>query len=377
MACWLVSCAVSAWLLMLASSLVSAHELRPSVVTVELSEPSRIQVTMTANLEALMAGIGPEHKDTKDAPEAERYDQLRRLPSAALRQRFEAFSPRWLTDLGLTIDGGPTALTIAAVAIPDVGDLALARISTVKLSGPVPPGATRFGWSYPAAFGATVLRVKRAGSSELETDWLRDGATRADVPFAAPATKRALAAFSEYVVLGFTHIVPGGLDHILFVLGLFFLSTLLKPLLVQATAFTVAHSITLALGLYGVVEVSPRIVEPLIALSIVFVAVENLLTERMMWWRPFVVFGFGLLHGLGFAGILQELGLPPSQYVVGLFGFNVGVEFGQLAVISVAWLTTAYWFADRSWYRARIVLPASGAIALMGLFWAVERVWFA
>ena len=181
----------------------------------------------------------------------------------------------------------------------------------------------------------------------------------------------------DYTVLGFTHILPFGLDHILFVLGLYLLSTRVKPLLVQVTAFTVAHTVTLALGLYGVVTISPDIVEPLIALSIVYVAVENILTPRLTVWRPFIMFAFGLLHGLGFAGVLQEIGLPRDDFVTGLIAFNVGVEFGQLATIAIAWFLTGLWFRERSWYRTGIVYPGSAGIALIGTYWTVERVFFA
>jgi hypothetical protein len=143
------------------------------------------------------------------------------------------------------------------------------------------------------------------------------------------------------------------------------------------TSFTVAHSITLALGLYGFIAISPSIVEPLISLSIVYVAVENILTANLQPWRPFVVFGFGLLHGLGFAGILQEVGLSRADYMIGLIGFNVGVELGQLTVIAIAWLVSGFWFRHKAWYRRRVVWPASAVIALTGLFWTIERIWFA
>jgi hypothetical protein len=266
---------------------------------------------------------------------------------------------------------------VTRIEIPDVKDLKLARISTVMLSAPIAPDAKSVRWTFPATLGSSVLRVKRAEASALETNWLKEGAVSADIPMLAAAPKGRIATLIEYAAMGFTHILPKGLDHILFVLGLFLLSPQLRPLLVQVTAFTVAHSITLALGLYGYVEISPKIVEPLIAMSIVFVAVENLMTTKLTPWRPFVVFAFGLLHGLGFAGILQELGLPPDQYVTALVGFNVGVEFGQLAVIALAFFATAYWFSQRSWYRARIVQPASLLIAAAGLFWTIERIWFA
>jgi len=171
----------------------------------------------------------------------------------------------------------------------------------------------------------------------------------------------------QYLTLGFTHIVPRGLDHILFVLGLFLLTTRVKPLLAQVTSFTLAHSITLGLTMYGVVSLPSKIVEPAIALSIAYVAIENIVTNELKPWRVAIVFAFGLLHGMGFAGVLRELGLPRREFVTALVSFNAGVEGGQLFVIGIA----AILFA-RKW-RHRVVVPASLLIAATGLFWTVQR----
>ena len=156
-------------------------------------------------------------------------------------------------------------------------------------------------------------------------------------------------------------------------LGLFFLSPALKPLLWQVSAFTLAHTVTLALGALGWVKVSPAIVEPLIAASIAFIAIENIFSTNLHRWRPVVVFAFGLLHGLGFASVLQDFGLPQDQLIPALLGFNLGVEFGQLTVIALAFLAVGAWFRHKSWYRAAISIPASVLIACVGLYWAVER----
>jgi hypothetical protein len=111
----------------------------------------------------------------------------------------------------------------------------------------------------------------------------------------------------------------------------------------------------------------------LIAASIVYVAVENVVARGLTPWRPVIVFLFGLLHGLGFASVLADVGLPPGQYVPSLIGFNVGVEIGQLTVVALAYLTVGYWFGDKPWYRARIATPASLAIAAVGAWWVIER----
>ena len=173
--------------------------------------------------------------------------------------------------------------------------------------------------------------------------------------------------------LGYEHILPEGLDHILFVLGLFFLSSRFKSLLWQVTAFTLAHSVTLALSSFQIISLSPAIVEPLIALSIVYVAVENLYTTELKPWRPFIVFGFGLIHGLGFAGVLAELGLPQQHFLTALVTFNIGVELGQLSVIGLAYLVVG-WFRSYKWYRPYLSMPASCGIALIAGYWTIERI---
>ena len=181
--------------------------------------------------------------------------------------------------------------------------------------------------------------------------------------------------FLLFIKAGIAHIVPKGLDHILFVLGLFFSSLIFRSLLWQVTAFTLAHTITLALAALGIVQVPGAIVEPVIALSIVWIAVENCVFNQTTRWRPFIVFCFGLLHGLGFATVLNAYGLPKGNLVPSLLAFNIGVELGQLLVLITAALLV-WLIRNKSWYRLRVQIPASLIIALIGLFWFVERTVF-
>jgi len=187
------------------------------------------------------------------------------------------------------------------------------------------------------------------------------------------------STFGLYIKIGVGHILPGGADHILFVLAIFLASTRLRALVIQVSAFTVAHTATLALAASGVISPSSAVVEPLIAFTIAFVAIENLFFKDMTRWRPAVVFLFGLVHGMGFAGFFGELGLPPGQFWSALIGFNVGVEIGQLAVISVAaviGLTLRRILKDPEGvtrYRMYAVRPGSLLIGMTGLFWAVTR----
>lgn len=182
----------------------------------------------------------------------------------------------------------------------------------------------------------------------------------------------ASGVIPEYLHMGFTHIVPEGLDHVLFVLGLFFLTRNFGCLMLQMTLFTIAHSLTLGLSLYGVISLPTRAVEVAIALSIAFIAIENLFSDRLSRWRPAVVFGFGLIHGLGFAHTFVAKSVAPGDFLAALYSFNLGIEFGQLAVVGIAYaVVSVFW--NRNWYRSRIARPASAMIAASGIYWVVER----
>lgn len=179
-----------------------------------------------------------------------------------------------------------------------------------------------------------------------------------------------------YLRLGFDHILPLGVDHILFVLSLFLLNPKLKPILWQATAFTVAHTITLGMAMYGVIKPPSNIVEPVIALSILYVALENIFSSKLRASRIGIVFLFGLIHGMGFASALTELGLPKSAYLSSLLMFNLGVELGQVTVILSAFVLLGLPFGKKPYYHKRIVVPLSIIIAAVAAYWTVERIFF-
>jgi hydrogenase/urease accessory protein HupE len=238
----------------------------------------------------------------------------------------------------------------------------------IRLTGAIPPGAHSFSWRYGWTFATYALTV------DGRTQWLEGGQVSDPFPLASLVPPPAgLDTVRRYLALGFTHIVPHGFDHVLFVLGIYLLSRRARSVLTQVSAFTVAHSITLGLSLYGVVSISSAVVEPLIAISIAYVAIENLFLAELKSRRIALVFAFGLLHGLGFAGALRDVGLPRSEFLAALLSFNVGVETGQLAVIAAAFLLVGWRCSDRPWYRRRVVIPASAAIACMAVYWTVQR----
>ena len=352
---------------------VFGHTIRPAVATIVLDDSGELDIRIRVNAEAMLARIGPEHTDTNDSPNAGRYNNLRSMEPANLVDQFEDFVPALLDLPILQADGRPLALSYVGIEVPSVGDPELARDSTVVLKGSIAPGTNSLNWKWPANYGSSVVRFSRTDAADIQSQWLQTGEVSTDLSLAegsAPPDRLDIAL--NYLVIGFEHIVPKGLDHILFVVGIFLLSIHLKPLLLQVTAFTVAHTITLGLSIYGIISAPASIVEPLIALSIAYVGIENCLSAQLKPWRVVLVFTFGLLHGLGFAGVLSEIGLPRSEFVTALITFNIGVEFGQLAVIAVCLLLFG-WCRSRSWYRNVVVVPLSLVITVIGLYWTWER----
>ncbi|MBM1688316.1 HupE/UreJ family protein [Sulfitobacter geojensis] len=364
-----------------------AHEVEPTVGDLTVAQ-GQAELVLRINLEAFIAGIDLDAvSDTNDAENAAGYDTLRAMSGEDIRARTPALLDMW-NDLPLvSVDGEPVELESQSIRIPDDVDIELSRVSEWVLSGAVAQDAQNVTVSWPDGGGAMVLRQQ--GVEAPFTGYLAGGETSSEISLAGGDAMTASQALISYIPVGFDHILPQGLDHILFVLGLFLLSTRWGPLLWQVTAFTLAHTVTLALGATGWVSIPGSIVEPLIAASIVYVAVENIFMRGLSKWRPLIVFGFGLLHGLGFASVLGEFGLPDGQFIPALIGFNVGVELGQLTVIALAALLI--WLSVRAAEAAKIdgeegavrsypvmfrAVSVTGSllIAIIGAWWVIERV---
>ncbi len=358
-----------------AFSSLQAHEIRPAIIDITLEENQQYRIDIRLNLEAMIAQINPQHKDTKEAKNASDYDALRLLSADDLKQKLQQFKGHLLQGITLLADNQPQNLTLSKANIPEVGDTDLARDSNIILTGQLPPNTQEISWAWSKDFGANVIRVSTPSKPDLYTAYLQNGKASGAINIGNKKSKAQskLDVFSNYVGIGFLHILPKGLDHILFVVGLFLLSVKIRPLLLQITSFTLAHSITLALGMLGVIQIPASIVEPLIAASIIYVAIENIYSDKLFIWRPVIVFLFGLLHGLGFSSVLAEIGLSSQYFVTGLIAFNVGVELGQLTVIGLCFLTVGFWFRHKPWYRRRISNPASTAIAVIATYWLIER----
>lgn len=377
---------MSSLYLLLWAGIASAHEVVPAIIDLTVRD-GVVRMEMRVNIEAQLSGIDLDVvDDTDNAENSSDYDALRALSNVDIAARTGALVDTWNALPLLSADGAPVVLSLGRVEVPDVTDDELPRISDLVMTGALPRGATTVQVAWPGGTGDLVLRQQ--GVDEPYTGLIAGGDNSGPIGVAGGDAATGWQAFGRYIPVGFDHILPKGMDHILFVLGLFFLSIRLGPLLWQISAFTLAHTVTLALGALGIVNVPSSIVEPLIAVSIVYVAVENIFSRRMTPWRPLVVFGFGLLHGLGFASVLAEFGLPEAQFIPALIGFNVGVELGQLTVITMA--ATALWLGCRAALAARLTgveelvaeypvmfrawsMTGSLIIAGIAVYWLIER----
>lgn len=369
-------------------STAHAHTAMPTLVLVSFEEqrPGIVDVKIDVDLTLLLGS-------------PERYYKLATDPQEEQREGVRRLVPQLLQALQLRIGETPLALSLqefsaAKATSAEFLDSSTSKLSTFKFSATLPPvpGPLRLivpigaDVTYPIAFTVQISAVNLS-----VTRWL-DAGMHASEPFqwadkvrASPAAENSHAAASFsldsmpwwkqlalYLRLGLQHIIPEGTDHILFVLGLFFLGISWAKLLSQTTVFTVAHATTLFLSTYGVLTLPAKYVEPTIALSIAVIALENVFRPKLGPARLAIVFGFGLVHGLGFASSLREIPFPQHDFLIALLGFNLGVDFGQLLVIAAAFLAVG-WFRNKPWFRRRIAIPCSLAIAATGFCWAIGR----
>lgn len=363
-----------AMLMMFIAPSAQSHELQPAIANLIVSN-DMVTGEIELSLEPIIAGIDLRSvENTDDAPEASQYDALRKMAPAELRIMFDEAWPNLKSKFRLL--AGTTALNIEidALIIPPVGNIELTRMAKLSFTAALPQDGTDITFGWAASLGNLIVRQNQPDGEISYADFLSAGGKSAPMPRDGAAFIGGFENFVNYIKIGFEHIIPKGLDHILFVLGLFFFSLKMRPLLMQVTAFTLAHTVTLAMATTGVVSVPASIVEPLIALSIAFVALENIKGGDITIRRTAIVFAFGLLHGLGFASVLGDVGLEPSKFISSLIAFNIGVELGQLSVIAVAFMTLGIVFGKKSWYRSRIAIPGSIIIAVVGIYWTIERV---
>jgi len=368
-------------------STANADIVKPALVEISVFKSGKFSIELRTSIEAMMTGIDGRYKNTQDAPQAEAYDKLRALQPGELKSAFvNDFQSRLLKEVDIKFDGLRSGFEITKIDIPEPGYQKVPRISLIMLEGIMSTEAKTATWYFPARFGDNAVRVRQVDGEAEKYYWSKWQWLRKDKPsepfsitevFNPPTI---MDHIQTYTVAGFDHILPRGLDHILFILGIFLLSLKMRPLFWQVTMFTLAHSITLSLSMLNIINIPANIVEPLIALSIAYIAIENIFArdhdEKARRSRLAIVFAFGLLHGMGFASMLADFGMPDDAFATALISFNIGVELGQLFVIGVAFLAVGLWFGQKSWYRQAIIIPFSLMIAATGLYWTVERIQF-
>ncbi|MEK6644979.1 MAG: HupE/UreJ family protein, partial [Planctomycetota bacterium] len=291
---WAMSHRWTRWLylvsaiLSLVTATARAHDVELTKVSVTFTARDTYQIDFHYDVNAWLLGVRPEHLTPAEIA------RLTAMPNEATDQRMHELREHILRNLRIRFDEGKAVPDLSIVDNPDRPASQPSHGSTllriVRLTGNVPPGAKSFDFWASRSFGNIALMIARKDGTHYAQQLLeRAERSRPYALHGGPVDAGAWKVAGQYLWLGFEHILPKGLDHILFVLSLFLLSTKLGPLLWQVTAFTLAHSVSLALSTYGVITLSPRIVEPLIALSISAVAVENILTSKLHPWRPVVV----------------------------------------------------------------------------------------
>ena len=352
-----------------------AHEIKPAVVEFNKIE-NHISIVLTFNAEAFLANIDASvHKETKNSSNSKIYDELRLLSEEILKERVFKSKDQITNSIFIKTSEKTLNLKVVEIDVLEEKDIEKVRFTKIYFKTDNQIIETPITFSTKKIFGPLIFK----NFSNIDTDtqkpqsqWIKPGNQTNQIEIIKEKNN-----FSNLLISGIwngiLHIIPYGFDHILFVLGLFFFSYKLKPLLIQVTTFTIAHSITLILGGLGYVTISPVIVEAIIAASIIWIGVENLFRKSMNISRIGVIFCFGLLHGLGFASMFKLIGLEGTDYFLNLLSFNVGIEIGQIITLAPLIILIPL-FNRLSWYRILIAIPASIIIALFGADMFIDRV---
>jgi len=365
-------------LLFFFSSTINSHEIKPAIVDLIIAD-GQASIDFKINAEQILAGVdASQYQDTNDAPQAELYDQFREKNEEELKQDIQQ---NWnLFQDQITINGlEGSSLSLVDLMIDQDVNPEYPRDTNLKTEALLNQNEITI--QFATELGPVVIRQFEDISKEnmIFSTYLQPGEISAEL---SPLSQTTMSqTIIEYIILGMEHIVPKGLDHILFIFGVFFFAVKLKPLLWQVTMFTLAHSLTLILASLKLVFIPASIIEPLIALSIGYVAFENIIQRQSKFHsrsntiRYAVIFFFGLIHGLGFAFVLEDIGLPTGQLILSLLSFNIGVEIAQIGLVVLAYLLMFY-PSKQLWYRKAIQIPCSLVIGLIGIYWFFERVFF-
>ena len=354
------------------------HEVQPSIATIKFKD-NQVMLEIAFNAELFLAGIDSSNlQDTDELENDEKYTYFRKMNAAKLVPELFKSQERLLDAITLTAGINQLEVFIDTITVQEAINPELARTTILNLNADLPESTNYIKFSWDRKFGPLIIRQEAPKSKSdvgLYSAWLEPGSESGRIFLNYEQTENKLTNFKivkDYILIGIQHIVPKGQDHILFIVGLFFFSSQFRSLLIQISVFTLAHSITLILGSLALIKVSNSIVEPLIALSIAWIGFENIFRPRIAISRITTIFFFGLLHGLGFASVLDSIGLSDTSFIFSLIGFNIGVEFGQIFILILLTISFSV-VGSPAWYISKLRIPISGCIIAIGFYWFFQR----
>ena len=370
---------IIAFFINLFSTVSISHEIKPSIADFTYDE-NFLNIKIRLNAELILSNIDASKiSNTNSSSLSDIYDKLRILDKIELEELFKSSWQEISTNIDIKINNETKKINLINIEVEDIKNFEISRDTHIYLQVLLNNNSEYFTFSWIKKYGPIILRENSNHKleDELFTEYLQSGIESNQFSFNEKNFKNRLNSFIKFFVLGVQHIIPKGLDHILFIFGLFLFSSSLKKLITQITIFTIAHSITLIFVSLSLMKINPQIVEPIIALSIVYVGIENIFKNYVKeYLRYVVILFFGLLHGLGFALVLSDIGYRSTDLFINLISFNIGIEVAQISIVLVLYLLVALNFAKNKNYRMFFQVPSSILISSIGLYWFFERINF-
>ena len=354
-----------------------AHEIKPSIADFTYDE-SYLNIEVRLNAELILSNIDASNiSNTNSSPLTEIYDRYRLLDKKALENAILESWKDISSNIDIKINNKLKKIELINIDTQVVKNFEISRDTIISFRVLLNKSSEKFTFKWIKNYGPIILRENNdlKIEDELVTEYLQSGTESDPIFFNDNNFRSMFTSFTKFFVLGIQHIIPKGLDHILFIFGLFLFSSSLNTLIKQITIFTIAHSITLIFVSLSLIKINPQIVEPIIALSIVYVGLENIFKNYIKeYLRYIVILFFGLLHGLGFALVLSDIGYRSSKLFLNLISFNIGIEVAQISIILFLYLLIAIKFSKNKYYRITFQIPSSILIASIGLYWFAERI---
>ena len=366
-------------LLNLFSTSSISHEIKPSIADFTYDE-SNLNFKIRLNAELILSNIDASTVSNTDSSSlSEIYDKFRILSKKDLEEMFQNSWSEISSNIDIKINNETKKINLIKTEVEDIKNFEISRDTHVYFRVLLDENSEQFTFRWVNKYGPIILRENNNNKleEELVTEYLQSGIESSQFSFKENNFSKTFNSFAKFFVLGIQHIIPKGLDHILFIFGLFLFSSSLKKLISQITIFTIAHSITLIFVSLSLMRINPQIVEPIIALSIVYIGLENIFKKYIKeYLRYVVILFFGLLHGLGFALVLSDIGYRSADLFINLISFNFGIEVAQISIVLVLYLLIALNFAKNKIYRILFQVPFSILISSIGLYWFFERINF-